>query len=190
MTMEIRSLQSPPRIDGSKVTGYAARFNSVSKVLSERGKTFREVIHPGAFRRALVAPPLGDVVALWSHGQSGRPPLGRTPTTLRLREDAEGLAFELDLPASAADIREAIDRGDVRGMSFGFRDFKDRWSHRDGGSFRELVEVALLEVSLVIHPAYPTTSVEVRDRSAVVVPDQVAAPLSVLRLRQQLTELG
>ena len=188
--MEIRSLATPPKIDGGKVTGYAARFNSPSRVLAERGKVFREVILSGAFTRTLVSPPLGDVVALWDHGKSGRPPLGRTPTTLRLWEDAEGLAFELSLPNAAGDIREAVERGDVSGMSFGFGPFKDRWSNSGGTAFRELIEVGITEISLVIHAAYPTTSVEVRDRSAVAVPDLAGVPLSVSRRRQQLTELN
>lgn len=182
--METRTLPTPPRVEGRKVTGYAARFNSPSEVLAEGGKVFRELILPGAFARSLAAPPRGDVLALWNHGTDGRPPLGRTGArTLRLWEDAEGLAFELDLPASAEDVRESLDRGDVRGMSFGFGRAADRWFRRDGQQWRELVEVPLFEVSPVTRPAYPATSAELRDLSRVEVPDSAAGGLLLARAR-------
>src|SRR4051794_7529743 len=100
--MEIRTLATPPTVNGRRGSGYAARFNAPSEVLAERGKVFREVILPGAFARSLAAPPRGDILALWNHGADGRPPLARTPDTLKLWEDAEGLRYEFELPESAA----------------------------------------------------------------------------------------
>lgn len=187
--MEIRTLQT--RLETSpaapnRVRGYAAVFNSPSEVLAERGRVFRELILPGAFARSLQG---GDVFALWSHGKDGRPPLGRTSAgTLRLAEDARGLAFELDLPESAGDVREAIARGDVYGMSFGFRNEKARWFQRDGGQWRELSDLDLTEVSIVTVPAYPAASVGVRDTSAVVVPDQPPDQLARARRLIQIAE--
>ncbi|HEX4608852.1 MAG TPA: HK97 family phage prohead protease [Urbifossiella sp.] len=186
--MEIRTLTTPPLIEGRRVTGYAARFNSPSEVLAERGKVFREVILPGAFTRSLTAPPRRDILALWQHGQDGRPPLGRTPDTLRLWEDSEGLAFSLDLPDSADDVREAVARRDVRGMSFGFDPrAEDKWSIRNGVQMREVVDAPLFEVSLVIRPAYTATSVQLRDTSRVVVPE---LPPSLLNRARRLLELA
>ncbi len=194
--METRSLATPPTSDGRRLSGYAARFNEPSQVLAERGKVFREVILPGAFARSLTAPPRGSVVALWNHGRDNRPPLGRSHTrtapapTLRLWEDADGLRFELDLPESAADVREAVERGDVWGMSFGFApNAKDRWSTRDGVPRREVLDLDLWEVSVVVDPAYPTTSVGLRDRSTIAVPES-APTLSVARARLALADRG
>ncbi len=186
--MELRTLTTPPTVKGRTVTGYAARFNSPSEILAEGGKRFREVILPGAFTRALAAPPRGDVLALWDHGRDGRPPLARTPDTLRLWEDAEGLAFEFELPASAEDVREAVQRRDVRGMSFGFaRDARDRWSVRDGLAFREVIDAPLFEVSITARPAYPATSVEARDLSGLTPPPPPARSLVAhARLRIEL----
>lgn len=186
--METRTLKTPVEVDPAtpnRVRGYAAVFNSPSEVLAERGRVFREVVLPGAFTRSLAR----DVFALWNHGKDGRPPLGRTAAgTLRLSEDARGLAFELDLPASAGDVREAIARGDVYGMSFGFKGERDRWFHKDGGTWRELSDLTLTEISVVILPAYPGTSVEVRDRSAVAVPEPGPDRLAVARRRLQIAE--
>lgn len=170
--MEIRSLATPPTLDPARpnrVRGYAAVFNSPSEILAERGRVFREVILPGAFQRSIAS---ADVLALWQHGLDARPPLGRTAAqTLRLFEDAKGLAFELDLPDSAADVREAIARRDVWGMSFAMRNEKDRWSRRDGRDWREVSDLDLKEISVVIIPAYPATSVGFRDTSTIAIPE-------------------
>src|ERR1700678_3439794 len=71
------------------VSGYAAVFNSLSKDLGG----FKEVIRPGSFQRSIQAN--SDVRATYNHGTL----LGRTASgTLKLNEDARGLAFELQLP--------------------------------------------------------------------------------------------
>jgi hypothetical protein len=78
--------------DGRKLTGYAARFNAETD-LGE----FIEVIRPGAFTRTLAAATAGNIRAIYEH--DGKSLLGRLGAgTLRLSEDSEGLAFELDLP--------------------------------------------------------------------------------------------
>lgn len=185
--MELRSLATPPAADGRKLSGYAAVFNSPSEIIAERGKLFREVLVPGAFARSLGSPPRGSIVALWNHGKDNRPPLASTPGTLKLWEDARGLAFEFEAPASAADVVEAVHRGDVRAMSFGFVGGKDRWSTRDGMPFREVSDLDLLEISLVVHPAYAATSVAARDRSELSVPD-LGLPLATARARLALAD--
>ncbi|MEO8082700.1 MAG: HK97 family phage prohead protease, partial [Ardenticatenales bacterium] len=184
-------LEVPPTLDptaaGNRLAGYAARFDSVSELLSEKGRTFREVIRPGAFAATLRSS--APILALWNHGRDGRPPLGRTPTTLRLWEDAEGLRFELDLPASAGDVRESVARGDVRGMSFAMRKERDKWGWKDGVAFREIFGLDLVEISPVVTPAYSQTSVGVR--SAVVVPEPPAiVHVALARRKLQILDQG
>jgi hypothetical protein len=62
----------------------------------------------------------------------------------------------------------SIDRGDVDQMSFGFRTVNDDWEIQtvDGEEvlIRMLLEAELFEVSPVTFPAYPDTSVSLRDR--------------------------
>jgi HK97 family phage prohead protease len=152
----------------SVVRGTAVVFNSNSKDLGG----FVERISPEAFDdffredRSDDAEPL-DVVALWNHDSSAV--LGRTPHTLRLAKDEHGIHFELECPKSRADILESIERRDVNACSFGFVVGKgnDSWgTDADGRSVRTVNRIErFIEVSLVTHPAYPETSLEVARRS-------------------------
>jgi len=141
---------------GSVITGYAAVFN----VWSDDLGGFVERIQPGFFRPVLGS----DVRALWQHDPSYV--LGRTANgTLRLAEDAIGLAVEIHPPLTgwATDALVSLRRGDVNGMSFGFQVAEDRWEQTQ----RTLVRAkALYDVSPVTFPAYPQTSVSVRVRVA------------------------
>lgn len=145
------------RADGSHIVGLAIPFNSRSRDLGG----FVEIVRPHAVMRSLG----GDVVALYNHDPGAV--LGRTPTTLQLRVDTRGLAFDLD-PAPTQAGREALElvrRGDVKGASFGFRTIKDDW-RKDGDTIiRELIDIEIREISLTPFPAYQQTDVSVAQRS-------------------------
>jgi len=141
--------------DGLAFSGYAAIFDSRSEDLGG----FRETIRPGAFAKTL-AERRGQRM-LWNHNQDVV--LGSTRSgTLRLSEDERGLRVEADLPDNAwgRPVADAIARGDVDAMSFGFQAIQDSWA--EGGKTRTLVEVRLIEVSPVVWPAYPATEATVR----------------------------
>lgn len=144
------------RVAGRKLTGYAARFNTEARI-----GHFSEVIRPGAFAASLKG---RDILALVDHDPTRL--LARTRTgTLELREDAEGLAFTIELPDTQAgrDVLTLAERGDLGGMSFGFTVEKDgeRWD----GNRRELRAVTLHEISVVsAWPAYEGTSVAARSK--------------------------
>lgn len=145
--------------DGGAIVGYAAVFNSESRLI---GGAFKEVILPGAFKRAVVE---DDVRALWNHDQNYV--LGRTKSgTLRLREDDHGLHTETDPPDTqwARDFRESIRRGDVDQMSFSFKvpEGGDRWEQRGRELVRYVSEVELFDISPVTFPAYEATTVSAR----------------------------
>lgn len=159
-------LRAKGETGGRTLVGYAAVFDSKSAVIRERGITFREVIRPGAFDRALKED--HDVRALVNH-ESGQI-LGRTKSgTLRLSVDERGLRYEVDLPDTTVgrDIAESIKRGDISGSSFGFRvtDGGDAWpkeSRVGGMATREILDLELLDVSPVTYPAYQATQVSLR----------------------------
>jgi HK97 family phage prohead protease len=159
--IERRSIAVEVRATGRRLTGYAATFGTPADIAG----AFRETIRPGAFRASLAAN--NDVVALVDHDMSRL--LGRTRSgTLRLAEDTKGLSFDIDVPQTTLgnDVLHMASRGDLGGMSFGFRVAPEgeRWSEQ--GRSRELRAVELIEVSIVhAWPAYTGTSVQARNQS-------------------------
>lgn len=140
------------------VVGYAVKWNLRSHKIANR---FYEVFQKGAFSEALEK---NDIRALWSHDTAKV--LGRIKNkTLRLEEDDIGLRFELDLPSTTLgnDALESVQRGDVDGVSFGFRTIKQDWDRRSSEITRIISKADLKEISLVGFPAYPDTEVSLRD---------------------------
>jgi HK97 family phage prohead protease len=146
---------------GKMMRGYAIRFNSLSLDLGG----FRELIAPEAVDRTLQE--AADVRALVNH-DSGKV-IGRTRAgTLELRKDSQGLAVKIepDLGISyASDIMKAVARGDVSGMSFGFRVVEDTWNWETDPPTRTIMDMKVSEVSVVTFPAYPATDIQVALRS-------------------------
>jgi len=145
-------------VKGDTLSGHAAVFGQVAPI---RGGY--EAIAPTAFDEVLARG--DDVVALRDHDPGLL--LGRTSAgTLRLHKDADGLAFEVDLPDTsyAQDVRELVRRGDLRGASFGFLPGKDELGHApDGKQLRTHTSISrLLDVSVVAIPAYDGTDVTLR----------------------------
>lgn len=144
--------------DDGKVTvaGYAATFGDVADI----GGYFKEVLARGAFTKTLQT---ADVRAYYGHERARL--LGRTSAgTLRLSEDAKGLAVEIDLPdtTDGRDVRTLIERGDITGMSFGFTVTRQEWNEAVDPPTRTILEVELHEVSIVSEPAYDGTSIALR----------------------------
>lgn len=142
------------------ISGYAVKWEKKSHVLGYYRK-FREQFRKGAFADSLQQ---DDQRFLWSH-DTGKV-LGRTKNkTLRLEEDDVGLRFELDLPKTTLgnDTYESIKRGDVDGVSFGFKMLDDEMDEPDDDiPLRTVKKAKLLEVSAVAFPAYPDSEVSAR----------------------------
>ena len=141
----------------SRITGYAAIFNTLSENLGG----FRELIRPGAFDSVLT----NDVRALFNHDPSLI--LGRTTAgTLSLDSDGTGLRYRIEPPdtQAARDLIKSIQRGDVTQSSFAFRVDDDRWEEDDDGRLiRTIIAVKrLYDISPVTYPAYPDTTVASR----------------------------
>ena len=147
--------------NGRKIRGYAIVFNSLSQDLGG----FKEIIAPEAVDRTLSEGL--DVRALVDH-DSGKV-IGRTRSgTLMLRKDSRGLRIEVEPDPDisyAGDIMRAVARGDVSGMSFGFRTLEDTWDYETEPWTRTVTDMKISEVSIVTFPAYTQTDVSVAQRS-------------------------
>lgn len=154
--IEIRENQGKP----TTLRGYAAVFGK----RSEEMWGFVEIIAKGAFTNCLAA---GKDVRAFAYHDSSKVLGRRSANTLRLGEDEKGLWVEIDLPDTqeGRDVATLVKRGDLSGMSFGFRTISDSWIYGKGGDLdvRTLIEVEISEVSVVAFPAYPDTEVSVRD---------------------------
>lgn len=115
-SMEIRSSEITTSASNT-LTGYVVRWDNLSELLWGE---FYEKFQRGAFTEWLAAG--NDVRGLYEHDHSML--LGRTRSgTLKLEEDETGLRFELTPPdtSTGRDVIELVKRGDISGMSFGFR---------------------------------------------------------------------
>lgn len=151
-------------VKGRTVHGYAAVFDAPwnDRLIEEMG--YVEEVSRGAFRKALSRSP--NVPLLWQH--ETRDMLGTTGAgTLRLKEDAKGLPFSADLPENPLGdyVLSMIERGDVKGMSYGIATTPADSSleRRDGRYVRRINNVQrILDVSLTYEPSYEAATVELR----------------------------
>ena len=146
-------------VKGRRFRGYAAAFDAEAD-LGE----FTEEIRRGAFRKVLSDDPY--VPMLFNHNAQ-LPPLASTRSGMTLKEDGSGLLVDATLANhfAAEAVLEGVERGDIRGMSFGFvagRGNSDL-SQRNGRVHRAITNFnKLLDVSPTHDPAYAETSAEVR----------------------------
>lgn len=144
--------------DGRTIGGYAARFNSPADIA---GGMWTEVILPGAFTDTLRSGQ--DVLALYSHELERL--LGRKSAgTLRVSEDDKGLVVDIDLPdtTDGRDVGVLVQRGDLKGMSFGFDVTKQEWDETVTPPRRTIIAVNLYEVTVTADPAYEDTEIGMR----------------------------
>lgn len=161
---EIRAAE--PTADGAQALILRGRpiLYDTPTLINDVGGSYTEIIRKGALDGA----DLSDVRLLYNH-DLGKVPLARTPKTMSLKVDEEGLTFEAVLPdtAGAKEVYEAVKRGDLSGMSFAFTvpeggdDYDAKTNTR---TIRQIAKV--YECSVVPYPAYPTTSIEARSARA------------------------
>ena len=181
LRIEQRAGSNAPRI-----TGYAAVFNSETTIAGQ----FREVIQPGAFKRALAE--AQDCIACVNHNPDRI--IGRTKSgTLELREDNNGLWFSVEPPDTqeGRDLVTLMKRGDLSGTSFAFRATKDGETWEQKGSalpLRTLTDVDLFDVSIVTNGAYPDAGAALRSM-ATVINDAIKTSIEA-KLAERLAKLN
>ena len=163
--LEVREIEGDKGVESRIVGGYVNKFNKPSEIMIDRwGDEFIEVISESAFTKTLETK---TQKALWNHNTDLV--LGSVASgTLNLFVDGVGLRCEITLPNTTwgNDAYESIKRGDVDGMSFGFRCIEDMWSktqYEDREIYkRTILEVELFEVSPCVFPAYSDSQIDCR----------------------------
>ena len=148
------------------IEGYAAIFDQETTI----GGVYRERISPSAFESRNDGP----VVATFNHDLNWV--IGSTRSgTCAIDVTPQGLKYSVSVPEGPiGDHGLAVcERGDLGGSSFAFlpHDGGDRWVDpaTDGDlPLRVLESVELLDVSVVVNPAYPDTSATVTEARATV----------------------
>lgn len=161
---EVRAVQND---SGSLITGMPIVFESKTDL-----GWFDEVIRVGA----LDGTDLTDVRFLVNHN-TDMIPLARSRrnngnSTMQLTVTAEGLQMESTIDTennnTAKELKSAIDRKDISGMSFMFSVAEDEWEDLESDHpTRYITKIAsVVEVSAVTFPAYDATSINARSKDA------------------------
>lgn len=171
----IRSYQGEIRAanDSRHIEGYACVYSQRSVLMRDwdRGPVYEQV-EPGAITEEVLR--ASDIIANINHDDDHM--LARSVNgdgSLSLDIDDHGLKASFELPATSDGdtVLEGVRRKDFRGMSFGFwiDPKKDVTYSEEQGKDGKTITVrhinrvrGLFDVSVVTHPAYPTTEVEVR----------------------------
>ena len=136
------------------------------------GGMFKEIIHRGSLDKT----DLTDVRFLVNHDTS-KIPLARSRkntknSTMQLSPDDSGLGIRVTLDtennSEARALYSAVQRGDITGMSFMFGIDDEEWENLDSNyPTRHIRSIStVIEVSAVTFPAYESTSISARDKSA------------------------
>jgi HK97 family phage prohead protease len=119
---------------------------------------FTEVIARGAASKSAAEAPVPLLV-----NHDGIPLAHTRSGTLKLESDDIGLRISATLDPTnptAAEVRSALERGDMSAMSFAFTPVRQSWNA--DYTERTISEVKLYDVSVVTYPANPSTVVKLR----------------------------
>lgn len=165
------------------VSGVPVVFDTPTQINDPMGQ-YTEVIS----RSALEGVNLSDTRLLYNHDLS-KIPLARTPKTMELSINEQGLNMRAVLPDTeeGRSVHTAVQRGDLTGMSFSFT-CDPAGSHYDVKTqTRSISKInKIYECSIVPFPAYQTASVEARNQMTEAEQQEKAKQAAKIKLNQIL----
>ena len=138
-----------------RLTGMAVPYNTETDIAG----VFKERFAKKAFDKRI------DKGAVMLANHDGLPFASVRGNTMSFEERKDGLYFDASLDMRDRDAESMavkIERGDLRGVSVGFRAEKQNWN--EDYTEREILEARLMEISITPFPAYPTTDVAIATR--------------------------
>jgi HK97 family phage prohead protease len=171
---EVEERTAAVEVEGKKIRGVVP-YGVESRDMGG----WRETIEPGALR----ATRMDDLIATVDHTGV---PIGRFPRTLEIEDHANGLHWAVTPPASRSNLREAVERGDLRAGSWQMVVGRDEWR----GNTRHVHEISeLRDVAVVSSPAYPAAAVEYRAAPTTNQEDDMSEEsTSEVRIEEERTE--
>lgn len=162
--------------DGMTLEGYAAVFDTPTRIDNPYEGTFDEQIARSAFDKSIHDRAQWPVM-MFEHGRHiliGNMPIGVIST---MRSDAKGLFVRARLTDNwlTSPVRDAIAAGAVKGMSFRAMPMNHTVDKSTDPPTVTRTELKLFELGPVVEPAYEQTSVTVRSKTiadALTDPDQ------------------
>ena len=158
------ALREAPQGGGVReIFGRAIPFDAPSLPIDGE---FVEYIAPDAFDESLADD--WEILLLNAHNW-GEPLARRSAGRLTLVKREAGIYFAAQPPDTTRtqDLFKDIDAGNVAGCAFGLFVRADEWTkNEDGMNVRRILKGDLYEISTVVNPAYPDTSVAKRSLDA------------------------
>jgi HK97 family phage prohead protease len=177
--------------DGAiRMSGYGSVTEHEYDIGDPERSGFVEVIKRGAFRRTIGESPAVSLL----FGHSGMPYASTRNNSLVLEEDTRGLHWHADLDGEDGDSRvlaRKVQQGLITECSFAFQVTGENWS--SDFRRREITSVSLHrgDISLVVEGANPATSVSLRAKRNILVPDYtsgIRAEFDLMRAKMELEE--
>jgi hypothetical protein len=179
---ETHAIQNPPletkRTPLRASIGADGAFEGYASLFGLRDSC-GDIVAPGAFAQSLRRRGAADVKMLWQH----RPdePIG---VWREIGEDSRGLKVTGRLDLSVGRAREALSlirAGALDGLSIGFRTLRSVTDRAIGA--RRLLEIDLMEISIVTFPALPQARIGATPGAAGAVIVEAAQKRARLRMR-------
>ena len=127
------------------ISGYAVYWDKREMV--DDGGMYLESHAPGSLKED----PTG--VSLYCQHDKKRLLANTKSGTMRVWDDGVGLRYEAELPESASDIKELIERKDLQGVSVGYSINDEKYN----GNKRDVMDGSVYDLSLTDKPALTTT---------------------------------
>lgn len=145
---------------GREIAGLAIPFDKSSLPI---GGDFFEYIDRNAFDEQINGD--AEIMLLYSHDWSA-PLARRSAGRLRIEKRDDGIYYSATPPDTtrAQDLLKDIEAGNIQGNSFGFTVEKDEWTRDSETNIttRRILRGTLYEISPVVNPAYPDTTIAKR----------------------------
>jgi HK97 family phage prohead protease len=155
-TVKLTELRAADEAHPRRLTGVAVVYGAEAEMFD-----FTERFQPGAFKEWLATD--FNVRARFEHDELLA---SRSNSTLKLTDTPSGLEVEIDVAETRAgdDALALVERGDIEGMSFGFRVMPggQAWSEEGDKLYRDIFKAELHEVTITDSPAYTDSSIAKR----------------------------